>query len=135
MPIGQAAQINVLTSPIRGNDSNDNRQQMFSALQNPTGPPLSQYGDAKHNGHGIRSGGALSQDDHQQMMGQPNSATIYPNQDEDAGGAGSRSPNKRGNANFKNNLFIKVTDKRNDPHGLNSQHGFDGKMSGNQGKA
>ena len=59
------------------------------------------------------------------MMGQPNSATIYPNQDEDTAAAGSRSPNKRGNANFKNNLFIKVTDKRNDPRGLNNQHGLD----------
>lgn len=38
----------------------------------------------------------------------------------------NRSPDKRSNMNFKNNnnFFIKVSEKKNDPHKLNNQNGY-----------
>ena len=37
-------------------------------------------------------------------------------------------------AGGKNNFFIKVAEKKNDPHGLNSQNGYDNGKGGNQQK-
>ena len=34
--------------------------------------------------------------------------------------------------NFKNNIFIKVTEKKNDPHKLNNQNGYDQNLMSKQ---
>lgn len=89
---------------------------MFSALQNPTGPPLdgtkgtgimqmkgANYGAGST---GIKSGVT------------PDGARLPPE---------GRSPEKLGkgvggnaHGTTKNNFFLKVVEKKNDPHGLNS---------------
>jgi len=94
---------------------------MFSALQNPTGPPLDntkntlmQIKGAPYGGGTVKSGSILD------------------------GKGDSRSPEKigfnSGPGGAKGNFFIKVTEKKNDPHGLNSQNGYDNGKGGNQQK-
>ena len=92
---------------------------MFSALQNPTGPPLDQHGKGlisiKANNYGnVKSGGTLENVNNKDI------------------GDVNRSPDKRNNMNFKNNIFIKVTEKKNDPHKLNNQNGYDQNLMSKQ---
>ena len=96
---------------------------MFSALQNPTGPPLDnvkgtmiQIKEANYGAGTIKSGGTL-ENKSPDKIGFSSGAGAIPT------GAGG-----------KNNFFIKVAEKKNDPHGLNSQNGYDNGKGGNQQK-